>query len=101
MVLSAELKRALVDSVDRPARSCRVPLGEGTEVLGALWGAIARMQEIIAQKTGGAIRFGGDAPEGAIALAPWLHHDVPGADRMAGRDSKITFFHLARRPNRL
>ncbi|HEX3342936.1 MAG TPA: response regulator, partial [Polyangiaceae bacterium] len=48
--LSEELKRALVDSVDRTARSCRVPLGEGTEVLGALWGAIARVQEIISQK---------------------------------------------------
>jgi CheY-like chemotaxis protein len=83
--LSEELKRALVDSVDGPARSHRLPLGEGTEVVGALWGAIARIQEIIAQKTGGRIRFGGEAPEGAIALAPWMHQDLPGADRLAGR----------------
>jgi DNA-binding response OmpR family regulator len=79
--LAQELRRALVESVDRPALSCRVPLGEGTEVLGALWGAIARVQEIISQRTDGAIRFGGDAPEGTIALAPWLHHDVGAADR--------------------
>jgi CheY-like chemotaxis protein len=79
--LANELRRALVDSVDRPALSCRVPLGEGTEVLGALWGAIARVQEIVSQRTGGAVRFGGDAPEGTIALAPWLHHDVGAADR--------------------
>jgi CheY-like chemotaxis protein len=83
--LSDELKRALVDSVDRTARSCRVPLGEGTEVLGALWGAIARVQEIVTQKTGGAVRFGGEAPEGTIALAPWLHHDVPGSERLGAR----------------
>jgi DNA-binding response OmpR family regulator len=83
--LAEELKRALVESVDRPARSCRVPLGEGTEVLGALWGAIARVQEIVSQKTGGAVRFGGDAPEGAIALAPWLHHDVPASERAGAR----------------
>jgi DNA-binding response OmpR family regulator len=83
--LSDELKRALVESVDLRARSIRVPLGEGTEVLGALWGAIARVQEIVAQRTDGAVRFGGDAPEGAIALAPWLHQDLPGADRMSGR----------------
>ncbi|HEV3191608.1 MAG TPA: hypothetical protein VGY54_13960, partial [Polyangiaceae bacterium] len=83
--LADELRRALVDSVDKPALAQRIPLGEGTEVLGALWGAIARVQEIVAQKTRGAIQFGGGAPEGAIALAPWLHHDVPGADRMAGR----------------
>jgi CheY-like chemotaxis protein len=83
--LADELKRALIDGVDLPARSYRVPLGEGTEVLGALWGAIARIQELIAQKTGGAIRYGGETPEGAIALAPWLQQDLSGADRLAGR----------------
>jgi CheY-like chemotaxis protein len=83
--LSDEMRSALVDSVDRMARSHRVPLGEGTEVLAALWGAIARVQEIVSQKTGGAIRFGGQAPEGAIALAPWLHQDLPAAERIAGR----------------
>ena len=83
--LVEELRRALVDAVDKPVRGYRVPLGEGTEVVGALWGAIARIQEIVTQKTGGKILFGGGAPEGAVALAPWLHHDLPGADRMAGR----------------
>jgi DNA-binding response OmpR family regulator len=83
--LAQELKSALVDGVDPGARSSRVPLGEGTEVLGALWGAIARVQEIVQQKTGGAVRFAGGAPEGAIALAPWLHHDLAAADRAAGR----------------
>ncbi|MGH7439944.1 MAG: response regulator, partial [Polyangiaceae bacterium] len=80
-----ELKRALIDAVDKPARGYRVPLGEGTEVVGALWGAIARIQEIVTQRTGGKVQFGGDAPEGAVALAPWLHQDLPGADRMVGR----------------
>ena len=83
--LADEVRRAIVESVDRPARSLRVPLGEGTEVLGAIWGAIARIQEVITAKSGGAIRFGGEAPEGAVALAPWLHTEVPGADRMTGR----------------
>jgi len=82
--LADELKRALVDGVG-PARTQRVPLGEGTEVLGALWGAIARVQEIVAEKTGGTIRFAAEAPEGAIALAPSLHQDLPAADRLAGR----------------
>ena len=83
--LAGELKAALLDSVDRTARSHRVPLGEGTEVLGALWGAIARVQEIVSQKTSGAIRFGGDTPEGAIALAPWLHQEAFASDRSASR----------------
>jgi DNA-binding response OmpR family regulator len=79
--LADELKGALLDTVDVPARSCRVPLGEGSEVLGALWGTIARVQEIVTQKTAGAIRFSGGTPEGAIALAPWLPRDVPASDR--------------------
>ncbi|MGD0677033.1 MAG: response regulator, partial [Polyangiaceae bacterium] len=80
--LADELKHALTDGIHGSARSCRVPLGEGTEVLGALWGAIARVQEIVTRRTGGAVRFGGDAPEGAIALAPWLHQEAPGTDRV-------------------
>ncbi|HEX3772283.1 MAG TPA: response regulator, partial [Polyangiaceae bacterium] len=83
--LSQELKEALLESVDPAARTQRVPLGEGSEVVGALWGAIARVQEIVSQRTKGAIRFGGDAPEGAIALAPWLHQDVAASDRSVAR----------------
>jgi DNA-binding response OmpR family regulator len=82
--LADELKGALLDTVDAPSRSRRVPLGEGSEVMGALWGAIARVQEVVVQKTAGAVRFTGGAPEGAIALAPWLHQDLPGSDRAAG-----------------
>jgi DNA-binding response OmpR family regulator len=83
--LCEELRRGLIDSVDRPARSHQLPLGEGTEVLGAMWGAIARVQEIVSQKTAGLITFGAKAPEGATALAPWLHNDLPGAERFVGR----------------
>ena len=88
--LAEEVRRALVDSVDGPARACRVPLGEGTEVLGAVWGAIARVQAVVTQKTGGAVRFAGSTPDGAIALAPWLHQDVPASERLAGRGRGAT-----------
>jgi DNA-binding response OmpR family regulator len=82
--LSGELKGALLDTVDASSHALRVPLGEGSEVMGALWGAIARVQEIVTQKTAGAVHFNGGAPEGAVALAPWLHQDLPGSDRSAG-----------------
>jgi DNA-binding response OmpR family regulator len=82
--LAGELKGALLDTVDAASHTSRIPLGEGSEVMGALWGAIARVQEIIAQKTEGAILFSGGTPEGAVALAPWLHQDLPGSDRWAG-----------------
>jgi CheY-like chemotaxis protein len=81
--LAEELRRALVDSVDHAARGCRVPLGEGAEVVGALWGAIARVREVITMRTNGAVRYSGDGPEGAVALAPWLHLDALASDRFA------------------
>ncbi len=59
-----------------------MPLGEGTEVMSAMWGAIARVREVIVARTGGAVRFGSTGPEGAVALAPWLQPDLPGTDRL-------------------
>jgi CheY-like chemotaxis protein len=79
------VRQALVESVDRAARTVRVPLGEGTEVLGAIWGAIARVREVVAARTDGAVRFASKGPEGAITLAPWLHPDVARGDRAAAR----------------
>jgi DNA-binding response OmpR family regulator len=83
--LAEEVRRALVDAVDAKGRACRIPLGEGTEVLGAVWGAIARVREVVTMRTEGAVRFTGGGPEGAIALAPWLHQEVAGADRSLRR----------------
>jgi CheY-like chemotaxis protein len=84
--LSEELSRGLLEGVDRAARSCPIPLGEGTAVLSALWSAIARVQAIVSEKTVGAVHFEGVGPEGAvIALAPWLRGDVPGSERLVGR----------------
>ncbi|HQY60552.1 MAG TPA: response regulator [Polyangiaceae bacterium] len=79
--LAEELRRALVDSVDERGRATRVALGEGTEVLGAVWGAIARVREIVTARTGGEVRFSLAAPEGAIAFAPPLQLDAPRYDR--------------------
>jgi CheY-like chemotaxis protein len=97
--LGEEIDRGLVANVVGSARTQRVSLGEGTEVLGALWGAIARVQEIVTQKSNGAIRFGGNAPEGAIALAPWLPQDAAASDRLAarGRGSSTSVRMIGRR----
>jgi CheY-like chemotaxis protein len=78
--LSQEVKQALLADVDG-ARNCKVPLGDGAEVIGAMWGAIARIREVVTARTDGVVRFSGQGPEGAIALAPWLHGDVARSDR--------------------
>jgi CheY-like chemotaxis protein len=77
--LADELRRALVESVDPKARGARVALGEGTEVMAALWGAIARVREVVTARTGGSVRFQTGGPEGSIALA--FQPDLAGAER--------------------
>jgi len=75
--LAAEVRRALVDSVDEHARSMKVTLGDGAEVWGALWGAIARVREVVTTSTGGIVQFSGHGPEGAFALAPIMSRVAP------------------------
>jgi len=78
--LADEVRRAIVGAVDMQSRNKRVALGEGAEVMAAIWGAIARVREVVSTRTGGAVRFAGGGPEGTIALA--FQPDVPGADRV-------------------
>lgn len=78
--LADEVRRAIVSSVDIQSRGKRVALGEGTEVMAAIWGAIARVREVVTTRTGGAVRFAGGGPEGTVALA--FQPDMPGADRV-------------------
>ncbi|MCL2726145.1 MAG: response regulator [Polyangiaceae bacterium] len=84
--LALELHTALVGNMDGATKKLRVPLGEGTEVLSALWGTIARVREVVTARTNGVVRYAGCAPEGALAFAPSLHHDeLARADRARGR----------------
>ncbi len=83
--LALELREALVGAADAAVRGTRVPLGEGAEVLGALWGAIARVREVVTTRTDGTVRFAG-GPEGALAIAPPLHElDLPWSERQRAR----------------
>ncbi|MBX3217981.1 MAG: response regulator [Labilithrix sp.] len=80
--LAAELREAIVGRADPSARGRRIPLGQGTEVLGAVWGAIARVREVVTSRSDGAVRFAG-GPEGALTPAPLLHEpDVARGDRV-------------------
>lgn len=83
--LADEVRKALVESVDGAVRDVNVPLGEGAEVLGALWGAIARVREVVTARTGGAVRFSTQGPLGAIAMAPHLDAESPFAQRSVSR----------------
>lgn len=79
--LAVELREAIVGRADPAARNKRIALGEGTEVLGALWGAIARVREVVTARTNGHVRFSA-GPDGAMPVAPLLAEiDVARSDR--------------------
>jgi CheY-like chemotaxis protein len=77
--LAEELRRGLCDVVDSKGRGRAVSLGEGTEVLAALWGAVARIRDVVTIRSQGEIRFAAGGPEGAVPLAPWIGPELTGA----------------------
>lgn len=78
--IAREVQRGLVDALEPGADVDSVELGQGAEVLGAVWGAVARVRELVTLRSDGKIRFDPSGPEGAIPLAPWL-----GGERQARR----------------
>ncbi|EYF03603.1 Hypothetical protein CAP_5394 [Chondromyces apiculatus DSM 436] len=85
--LAEELRRGLCDAAEARGRGARVDLGEGAEVLAALWGAVARIRDLVTIRSQGTVRFSPRGPEGALPLAPWLGPDLsaPTARARAGR----------------
>jgi CheY-like chemotaxis protein len=78
--LAEELRKGLCDAASAQGRAARFDLGEGTDVLAALWGALARIRDVVTIRSDGAVRFTPSGPEGALPLAPWLGgFEAPGA----------------------
>ncbi|HEX6275229.1 MAG TPA: response regulator, partial [Polyangiaceae bacterium] len=78
--IAAEFKRGLVDALEgSPATS--VPLGEGHDVLAAVWGAVARVRELVTLHSGGGLRFQPTGPEGAVPVAPWSAEERRAGER--------------------
>ncbi len=82
--LAEELRRGL-SAVDARFRDTNVELGEGTEVLAALWGAVARIRDVVTIQSKGGLRFQTGGPEGAMPLAPWLGANEPRAEGVRQR----------------
>ncbi len=69
--IAIEIRRGLVESVDPAARSSSVGFGEGTDVMSAVWGTVARLRELVTLRSDGNVRFEQTGPEGAVPFAPW------------------------------
>ncbi|HZO15803.1 MAG TPA: response regulator, partial [Polyangiaceae bacterium] len=70
--LANELQRGLCDAAADGARTRPVDLGDGAEVLSALWDAVARIRQLVTARARGTIRFAATGPAAALPTAPWL-----------------------------
>jgi CheY-like chemotaxis protein/HPt (histidine-containing phosphotransfer) domain-containing protein len=73
-----EVRKGLVESVEVGGQSTPVDFADGADVLAAVWGAVARVRELVTVRSRGGVRFQPFGPEGAIPLAPFPN------DRRAG-----------------
>jgi DNA-binding response OmpR family regulator len=110
--LEAELRRGLLEAVPERARQIPIPLGEGHDLLAALWSTVARVREVIGERSSGMVRFDAQGPEGAVPIASWSGRelelvkevdgsptDAPAPPRLVGRsvliaddDPAVTWF---------
>lgn len=80
--LAEELRRGLCDAADDRARQTKLAFGEGSEMLAALWGAVARIRDLVTIESRGQVRFVQAGPEGALPYAPWLGETNARAEQM-------------------
>jgi len=84
--LVGELRRLLVDDLEPFSREAVVDLGSGAEVLGPVWGALAKVRDVVAHKSEGRIAYRGLRLDRPIALdAPLSGSFDEGARRGPSR----------------
>lgn len=69
--LGEELQRGLCDAALDQGKKLPIALGDGHEVMAALWSALVRIREVATLRSGGMVRFQHLGPEGAVAVASW------------------------------
>ncbi|MEO7093892.1 MAG: response regulator, partial [Polyangiales bacterium] len=69
-----EVRRALLDEVDPHTSDVKVSLGVGAEILGPIWGALARVRDVVEAKSHGTVAFPGarERTRGPVAVASAL-----------------------------
>jgi CheY-like chemotaxis protein len=73
--LAAQLEEELAGVGATDHANVPVALGRGVEVQAALWGAVARIREVLTSRSRGAVAFKANGPLGTTHLAPSLELD--------------------------
>lgn len=82
--IQAEIERGLLEAAVAGGQGTHVALGEGTEVMAAVWGALTRVRELVTLHSKGQVRFEPTGPEGAIPVAPWSREERRAGERGIG-----------------
>jgi DNA-binding response OmpR family regulator/HPt (histidine-containing phosphotransfer) domain-containing protein len=106
--LAEELRRGLCDAASAQARGVSVAIGDGHDMMAALWSSIVRIRELTTLRSGGDVRFSSIGPEGAVAVGSWLSEtrssmsrteQTQASERLEGRlalvvddDPAVTWF---------
>jgi len=86
--IALEVRRGLLEAVEPSARGTSVGFGDGADVMAAVWGAVARVRELVTLRSAGAVRFAASGPEGAVPLAAWSNDERRAGDRNAGGEAR-------------
>jgi DNA-binding response OmpR family regulator/HPt (histidine-containing phosphotransfer) domain-containing protein len=97
--IASEVKKGLVESLEAGGRTTQVAFADGADVMGAVWGAIARVRELVTLRSSGNVRFLPYGPEGAVPVAPWVVEDRRAGER--GAPSKRSLDDVGLRGRRL
>ena len=82
--ISAEVRRGLLEAVEPSSRGVSVGFGDGADVMAAVWGAVARVRELVTLRSSGAVRFDSSGPEGAVPIAAWGNAERSAGERETG-----------------
>jgi len=83
--LHEELDRLLGSQIVPASRDKRVSLGMGAEVLGPFWGALARIRDVLREKSHGAVTFRDDHLRRSIAVSSMGAESASDAERSHAR----------------
>jgi DNA-binding response OmpR family regulator len=86
--IALEVRRGLLEAAEPSARSTAVPLGDGADVMAAVWGAVARVRELVTLHSNGAVRFDSSGPEGAVPMAAWSPEERRAGERSSGTEAR-------------
>ncbi len=79
--IALEVRRGLLEAAEPSARGTSVGFGDGADVMAAVWGAVARVRELVTLRSNGAVRFESTGPEGSVPFAAWGNEDRRAGER--------------------